>query len=386
MSKKLIYFHDGPVFKDENGVQFGNTFDLDMFERYQYLADKVEFCQRVLLKEDTEGFRNLNEEGLFTHEITPFNRPHTLHNYFKSKKKIHALVEEADLMIVRVPSTIGSIAYWHGRKTNKPILLEVVGCPWDSLSNHSTLGRIYARFSMKKQQKIAWDADYGIYVSEKFLQSRYPTQGKSAGISDVFLKKAFDENPKLTNYKNIDLDKTINLGTLAAINIRYKGHDLVLKAISELKKKGLKFKYFCAGNGSSERLSNLAEKLGVRDSVEFVGLLDHSEINDLLLKLDIYVQPSRQEGLPRAVVEAMNCGCACIGSSVGGIPELLDDKVIFETDDLNGLIEKLTQYDNQEIFVEQSQKNFETAKKYGYDYLNAKRHSFYDSFLDSISE
>jgi glycosyltransferase involved in cell wall biosynthesis len=199
----------------------------------------------------------------------------------------------------------------------------------------------------------------------------------------VVLKEKFGTNPKLIKYKHIKPDSLI-LGTLAAIDVKYKGHDLVLNAIKKLKEKSLNIKYYIAGKGNPQRLIDLAKNLGVTDNIVFLGLLDHSQINSFFEKIDIYVQPSRQEGLPRAVVEAMNFGCACIGSSAGGIPELLHKDVIFKSDSVSSLINKITLFNNPEIFMEQSQINFENAGKYKFIHLEEKRKEFYDDFLKSI--
>jgi glycosyltransferase involved in cell wall biosynthesis len=170
------------------------------------------------------------------------------------------------------------------------------------------------------------------------------------------------------------------------IDLEYKGHDLVLEAMSNLKKKGIDFNYIIAGKGDSKRLNDLAIKLGVRNNVVFLGLIDHSEIEIFFEKIDIYVQPSRVEGLPRAVVEAMSFGCACIGSSSGGIPELLDEEAIFNSGSVESLTHKLKYFNNSEILISQSQINFEKSKNYSFDSLEKKRKAFYDKFLMSIDE
>ena len=59
--------------------------------------------------------------------------------------------------------------------------------------------------------------------------------------------------------------------------------------------------------------------------------------------VDIYIQPSRQEGLPRALIEAMSRGCPAFGSTAGGIPELLSPECLHQPGDyvrLAGLIER----------------------------------------------
>ena len=189
MKNKVLFVHDGPRWKNSKNIQFGNSSDFDIFERYKYLGENVSFCMRVFKVPDTSSLTNLNEKGLFIHEVVPFNRPSKILNYLKAKNEIIKLVKSTDILIVRLPSTFGSIAYWAAKKYNKPVLVEVVACPHDSLSNHSFIGKIYSRFSVKKLKKIMQDSEYSIYVTNQFLQSRYPTKGKTIAISDVVLKK-----------------------------------------------------------------------------------------------------------------------------------------------------------------------------------------------------
>ena len=65
----------------------------------------------------------------------------------------------------------------------------------------------------------------------------------------------------------------------------------------------------------------------LRDRVRFRGQLTTPvDVRAELDRADLFVLPSRQEGLPRAMIEAMARALPCIGSSVGGIPELLQPK------------------------------------------------------------
>lgn len=69
---------------------------------------------------------------------------------------------------------------------------------------------------------------------------------------------------------------------------------------------------------------------GVADRVVFKGQMKHQQVLEWIDSLDIYIQPSMQEGLPRALIEAMSRACPAIGSSTGGIPELLPSDAILK--------------------------------------------------------
>ena len=61
----------------------------------------------------------------------------------------------------------------------------------------------------------------------------------------------------------------------------------------------------------------------------------------ILTDSDIYIQPSLQEGLPRAVVEAMSTALPCIGFNTGGIPELLEPEYIVKLKNVDGIVQRI---------------------------------------------
>ena len=61
-----------------------------------------------------------------------------------------------------------------------------------------------------------------------------------------------------------------------------------------------------------------------------MGRLSSKEVFDQLSKIDIYVHPSLQEGLPRAVIEAMSMACPIVASNTAGTPELISNEFIFK--------------------------------------------------------
>ena len=87
----------------------------------------------------------------------------------------------------------------------------------------------------------------------------------------------------------------------------------------------------------------------------------------MLKETDVYVQPSKTEGLPRAVIEAMSVGCYVIGTNVGGIPELLNENNLFKYNkpsDFSQILTSLT----KEIMKENAVNNFNKSKNYEIDF------------------
>ena len=89
--------------------------------------------------------------------------------------------------------------------------------------------------------------------------------------------------------------------------------------------------------------------------------------------------------MPRALIEAMSRGCPVVASSVGGIPELLEEKMLFnhgENERFFTIVKTLMQ--NREERKQVAQHNFYEAKKYQKHILNHKRRKFLLEFKESV--
>ena len=125
----------------------------------------------------------------------------------------------------------------------------------------------------------------------------------------------------------------------------------------------------------------MAKKFGVSDDFEIVGTLPHEKVFEWIDQLDIYIQPSNQEGLPRALIEAMSRACPAIGSTTAGIPELLDDNAIFTRKKVNELVDVLRLMSDTKMQLAQAEKNYNTALKYQRDEIYTRRNEFFDMVL-----
>ena len=94
------------------------------------------------------------------------------------------------------------------------------------------------------------------------------------------------------------------------------------------------------------KLKKLANKYRILDDVIFIGGIPHNNVLDLLDETDIYIQPSLTVGLGRSVVEALSRGCFCLGSSVGGISELIEPEFRFKAKDYKRLADLILNYIN----------------------------------------
>ena len=106
---------------------------------------------------------------------------------------------------------------------------------------------------------------------------------------------------------------------------RAKGVDVLLNALKFLKEtNGMNLKSAIVGDGSlRDSLKSLSKDLGVEENVEFLGI--RKDIKGLMQLSKIFVLPSRWEGLPMVILEAMALGMPVIATKVGGIPEVIED-------------------------------------------------------------
>jgi glycosyltransferase involved in cell wall biosynthesis len=105
-----------------------------------------------------------------------------------------------------------------------------------------------------------------------------------------------------------------------------KGHDTLLQAAALLREAGQSPALLLVGDGERRRaMQAMARELGLGADARFLGY--RRDIPNLLAAADLFVLPSRSEGMPLSVLEAMAAGLPVVATRVGGVPELVSDGV-----------------------------------------------------------
>lgn len=346
-------------------------------ERYIKKFEELTIITRVLSsKEVPNNFKEISGN------IKIIGRSSYKGFFLKSmRNEIKETVKKSEIILAHLPAIPTYLTVFYSKKLRKKYCSIIVGCTWDGFFNYNMFGKIVAPLSYYIMRKCVKSSSYAIYVTTEFLQKRYPTNSKSINASNVVIEKADIEilKKRLKKLKNL----TLTLGTCAAVNVKFKGQDDVIKAISGLVDEGLDVTYRLAGGGDQSYLKGVAKKFGVEDRIIFEGRLNKIEVEKLLDSIDIYIQPSKQEGLPRAVIEAMNRACPCLGSDVAGIPELLNEKFIFKRGNVKQIQDKIKlvmKYDWNKM----SKRNFEESKKYLNFELEEKRNKYFDKMIKEL--
>ena len=104
---------------------------------------------------------------------------------------------------------------------------------------------------------------------------------------------------------------------------RNKNTEVIVRAMAHMK--GQNVHYAACGVGPEEdHLRQLAEKLGVTPQVHLLGY--RTDMPEIMTVSDVFTMMSFREGMPRAVLEAMDLGLPCVGSDTRGIRDLIDER------------------------------------------------------------
>jgi len=186
---------------------------------------------------------------------------------------------------------------------------------------HSWWKRGFARGTMR------W-ADAVVLNSKTFCDYAIAIEGVPAdrlqvipnGVHPVDLKQA--ERPALLREWGL-IPSACVVGSVGRLS-RQKGFDLLIQAVAMLGRQDLHL--LLAGKGEEEEaLRRLASAEGLARRVHLIGY--RRDVSRLLGALDLYVQPSRYEGMPNALLEAMVARRPIVAAAVDGICDLIEDGV-----------------------------------------------------------
>lgn len=377
-----ILFTSEAVVEICNGKYHKTSFQ-PFIERYSTFG-KVVFCafKKEVEKTGQSQLDTSNVDFLFLEKET---NPKTMFGARRRNiEKLRRIIDECDIVVSHLPSDIGCHAVKICKQVNKPYFIGVVGCAWDALFNYNWKGKIIAPFAMWQMKRIVKDVPFAFYVTQDFLQRRYPCRGLTIGCSNVEIpspeRKTLEQ--RLNSIKCLDTSSEVKIVTVAAVNVPYKGQEYVIRALKKLNcEQGHKYHYYLIGGGDQTRLKNISTEIGVSEYVHFMGPQPHEKISSLLDEMHVYIQPSRQEGLPRAVIEAMSRALPTFGARTAGIPELLLPECVFNNCDVKKIEQLLHGLDKATMLL-YAERNFNEAKGYASDVLNTRREDFYSKIKD----
>jgi glycosyltransferase involved in cell wall biosynthesis len=234
-------------------------------------------------------------------------KPLYLKHYFSIKNALRSF--KPDILHAHHASSygfLGALQNFH------PFVVSVWGYDVLLFPQKSPLHRLVIKYTLHQADKITATSN-ALAKSVADLVGRTP-EIIPFGVDKNFLRVNRDYNKR-----------DLVIGIIKDLKPVY-GIDVLIKAFAGLVNKGYPVKLLIVGEGKLKgKFVNLCQQLNIQNYVTFKSRVPHSEVIDLLKRIDIFVIPSYSEGFGVAAVEAMATGLPVVASNVGGLPEVIDD-------------------------------------------------------------
>lgn len=396
---KLLLVADSHYYIDKKGDTYvESVFDYSFFSRYLDTFDSVWAIVRAE-KVDTAPTKCKLASGDNVHFLTiPPTRgiKEYIKSYTKTKRLVKKYIADFDCAIFRIPGVVANLVCKQYMKTGKKYAVEVVVDPWENFSKgtmKSPLRPIIRRDWTDFVKKACMDAIGVSYVTERYLQEKYPCkamQNETGYFTASYSSVELPDN-SFGEFKSYTCKDEYVISHVANSFSGYgKGHMTLIRTIKRLKEKGydnISINFIGDGPKLSE-FKEYAQSLGIGDSVHFLGRLPNgAEVRKRIAESDMFVFPTRAEGLPRVILEAMAEGLPVVASPVCGIPEIIDSEYLVEYDDIDGYADAIIRFiEHPDLMTEISKRNIAVAKRYSSSILQEKRRNFYNELKNQVDQ
>lgn len=391
---KVLVTDNAHLYKTPDGKYYTPTiYSYEFFKRYLSVFDEVRFVAKTkhVNSIDTSKHLLVSGDGLEIYELPWYQGlKGMLKNIFKLISRYRKVCNGCDCYIFRVAQIESYLTYAFGNRCKKPYAVEVVNDP-DTFMDMNILSRWIAT---KMMRYIVKRANGASYVTKHYLQRLYPNKARLIGNKEKYFESYYSSielmlNDIRTPKKYEDTKSQFEIIHVSnAINNNIKGHKTFIEALKTVNYFGYNVIGCCIGDGNMvDEFKKYAEQLGIGEKVQFIGRLHSREqLLNRLSQSSLLVLPTFMEGLPRTIIEAMAVGLPCISTPIAGIPELLDQKYLFNPEDSNGFAKAIIHLiDNPNELEIMSKKNIEVSQMYTREKLQERRNKFY-SRLRKLTE
>jgi glycosyltransferase involved in cell wall biosynthesis len=365
------------------------------------IFEEVVLLARVGNSKNPSAEQNrIDGPSISVHELSDYNGPwQYLHNSSSLRTGARQALAQCDVYLLRAPGLVARLAWQEIRRANRIFAVQAVGDPSDALSAgtiSSVFRRLYRHVAVRNMRHMCEQANAVLYCSKNSLPQLYPPAKGSYSVSSpwVILTEGYASSELMTE-RRLRIEEMIpssgyrppplRLGFIGSFAQLYKGADTLLRAASICSRTGLEYKIFFVGEGRYRgAMQSLAADLSIQEKTVFLGQLGFGKpVFDFLDSVDLFLMPSRAEAFGRALLEAMARGCPCIGSNVGGIPEMLGPEDLVPRNNPEALARKIMEVvSNPERMKAMSARNLARAKEFDPEVLKGMRLAFYQYVRD----
>ncbi len=242
------------------------------------------------------------------------------------------------------------------------------------LGRNSPFDRFWQRRIIRKADTITAISSYLSEFAKKF--------NKKAPLYIVPNGATISNNLKVISNKKNNKEKVII--TVSRL-VRKNGIDILIKSLKNLSITNYELRII--GDGPERKsLEKLSRELGVADRVNFLGNIPNEEVPGYLAQADVFVRPSRSEGLGTAFLEAMAAGLPVVATPVGGINDFLKDRetgLFCESNNHKSLAEKVSHILTDDSLRENLIKNGQSLvkEKYNWDKIAEEMRKVYEASI-----
>jgi glycosyltransferase involved in cell wall biosynthesis len=375
---------------DQNKLWTDNAFPYIFWTRYLDVFSSVNIVARVShIPSPKSDWKRVDGENVSYVSLPSYIGPL---GFVKSLPKLIRILRKRKAIdrkvIYRVPGILSSFYNYFALATEQSYGAEVVGDPADVFAvgaSKSIFRPFFKWLFVKMLKKQCQGAASLSYVTEFSLQQRYPPGSNSFDTHYSSIQLEHDDFNSRLVYAFKRPIKIVCIGNLTQ---PYKGCDFMLDTLAQLKLQKIDCHVSWVGGGYLlEDMQKLAKELGVENNIEFVGNLASRElIRTQLDHADLFVLTSRQEGLPRVLIEAMARSLVCIATNVGGVKELISEEMIVERDNKNQLVEVIERVSflSEQQLLGIGTVNYNKAQEYKDSALAKRREAMYQHLIKAV--
>lgn len=370
-----IFLHDGGFYYSKSGLPQG------VLCRYADAFDHVDVICRAASR-STKGLSPIVDKRISFSPMHNIRSGAGLTKYMQVRNAISEKVKDADVVVARLPSTLGIIAVRLARRQGVPYVIEVVGNAYEANILHgSMLGALVApieHYLTRKEVKFANDV---IYITENYLQSIYPSSGRRYVCPNVEVDRVEESVVNERIKRRYEKKDIFRIGLIGSLDVNYKGHRQAISVVKNLRSKYKisDVELVFAGGGNQDRWRKVAIENDIGSNLRIDGVIPPGQpMMRWIDGMDMLLQPSLTEGQGRSIIEGMSRGCPVVASCVGGIPELLEGSMLSDPED----VERLTDIcaalvSKPELLAVQSRRNWVKSSQFDAGLVERERRNIF---------
>lgn len=323
---------------------------------------------------------NLKDKGIKTYNVSMSRYPIHKKNY-SAFKEIKQIISETKFDIIHCQSpvggAIGRLAAHHSRKLGTKVIYTghgfhfYKGAPLKNWLLYFPVEKILSYYTDRMLTINKEDYNF----AKRYLNSKKTIYVPGVGIDTNKIKKI-----KRNSIKRAELGLEENdfvILSVGELNDN-KNHQIVIKSIAKLDNSNIHY-IICGKGDNKKELMNLSLKLGISDQIHILGF--RTDVSELYKISNLFILPSKREGLSVALMEAMASGLPIICSNIRGNVDLIDQNLggmLFDHSDISDLAIKINQLViNQNLRKTYGEYNVRKVEKFDLESVLRIMHSVY---------